>query len=117
MMMFGEASSLGVFSQERGNPKVSFALNAKPFSAALVEKLFDAAQLDAKLSGGGLITRQLITRLGGLNGARVFKIPGVRSFVKERRHQKPEGHDRPHLPSASRMSMFPIATQSNTNRL
>jgi hypothetical protein len=156
MMMFGEASSLGVFGQEHGKPKVSFALNAKPFSAdnwfysqhlvasvkllgsdeqhtfhppyvpewneffaremalhynrlrieperiglvidatshdaflyglpsaALVEKLFDAAQLDAKLSGGGLITRQLIARLGGLNGARVFKIPGVRRLLKQ----------------------------------
>jgi hypothetical protein len=156
MMMFGQASSLGVFGRENGKPKVSFALNAKPFSsdgwfytqhlvasirlvgdddqhtfhppyvpewneffarqmyfqynrlrsepdrvdlvidatdhdaflyglpnAALVEKLFEAAQLTAKLSGGGLITRQLIARLGGLNGARVFKIPGVRRLLKK----------------------------------
>jgi hypothetical protein len=156
MMLFGEASALGVFGQEQGKPKVSFALDAKPFSAdnwfysqhlvasvkllgsdeqytfhppyvpewneffarqmalqynllrieperiglvidatsddaflyglpsaALVEKLFDAAQLDAELSGGGLITRQLIARLGGLNGARVFKIPGVRRLLKQ----------------------------------
>jgi hypothetical protein len=33
MMMLGEASSLGVFGQEQGKPKVSFALNAKPFCA------------------------------------------------------------------------------------
>jgi hypothetical protein len=52
-------------------------------NAAVVEKLFDAARLDAKLSGGGLITRQLIARLGGLNGARVFKIPGVRRLLKQ----------------------------------
>ncbi len=52
-------------------------------NAALVEKLFEAAQLTAKLSGGGLITRQLIARLGGLNGARVFKIPGVRRLLKK----------------------------------
>jgi hypothetical protein len=156
MMMFGEASSLGVFGREHAKPKVSFALNAKPFSAdnwfysqhlvasvkllgsdeqhtfnppyvpewneffarqmslrynqlrieperiglvidatrhdaylyglpsgALIEKLFDAAQLDAKLSSSGLITRQLIARLGGLNGARVFKIPGVRRLLKQ----------------------------------
>jgi hypothetical protein len=156
MMIFGEASSLGVFGQAQGKPRVSFALNAKPFSAdswfhsqhlvasirlfggddqhtfhppfvpewneffarkmalhynrlrieperigliidgtsddaflyglpnaALVEKLFDSAQLDAKLSGGGLITRQLITRVGGLDGARVFKIPGVRRLLKQ----------------------------------
>jgi len=49
---------------------------------ALVEKLFESVGVRAKLSGGGLITRQLISQLGGLNGARVFKIPGVRHLLK-----------------------------------
>jgi hypothetical protein len=155
MMMLGEASSLGAFGQELDKPKVSFALNAKPYCAdtwfytqhlvasvalygggdqhifhppyvpewneffarrmhfeynklrieperigiiidaadhdtfvyglpvpALVEQLFGSVGLRAKLSGGGLITRQLISRLGGVNGARVFKIPGVRRLLK-----------------------------------
>jgi hypothetical protein len=155
MMILGEASSLGIFGQQMGNPKVSFSLNAKPFCSdgwfytqhlvasvavygddehytfrppyvpewneffarrmhlhynklrveperigiiidaadhdsfvyglpvpALVEKLFESLGLHAKLSGGGLITRQLISRLGGLAGARVFKIPGVRRLLR-----------------------------------
>lgn len=44
----------------------------------LVERIFGMAGYGTKLSNGGLITRQLISRLGGLQGARVFKIPGVR---------------------------------------
>jgi hypothetical protein len=156
MMMLGEASSLGVLGQEQGKPKVSFALNAKPFCAdtwfytqhlvasvrlyggdnehsfhppyvpewneffarrmhfeynrlrieperigiiidaadhdtfvyglpvpALVEQLFESVGLRAKLSSGGLIARQLISQLGGLGGARVLKIPGVRRLLKK----------------------------------
>jgi hypothetical protein len=156
MMIFGEASSLGVFGTENGKMKASFSLSDKPFSSdrwfytqhlvasvslfggdeqqtfhppyvpelneflartmyfpynklrieperlgiiiraadhdsflyalpvpALVERLFEMAGLRAKLSGGGLITRQLIARLGGVNGARVFKIPGVRRLLKQ----------------------------------
>ena len=49
----------------------------------LVERLFEMAGLRAKLSGGGLITRQLLARVGGVNGARVFKIPGVRRLIKQ----------------------------------
>src|SRR5262249_33151575 len=155
MMMFGEASSLGIFSQEVDKPKVSFSLDDKPFCGeswfftqrlvasvrlhgggdqhtfgppyvpkwneffarrmhfdyrklrieperigiiinatdhdcflyglsvpALMEKLFESIGVRAKLSGGGLITRQLISRLGGVDGARVFKIPGVRRLFK-----------------------------------
>jgi hypothetical protein len=50
--------------------------------SALVEQLFGSIGLRAKLSAGGLITRQLISRLGGINGARVFRIPGVRRLLK-----------------------------------
>jgi hypothetical protein len=49
---------------------------------ALVEKIFEMIGMRAKLSAGGLITRQLIARLGGVSGARVFKIPGVRRLLK-----------------------------------
>jgi len=56
-------------------------LNGLPAST-LVEKLFESAGQRARLSGGGLIARQVISRLGGLTGARVFKIPGVRRLLK-----------------------------------
>lgn len=50
--------------------------------AELFERIFDLAGFAAKPSNGGLIARQLITRLGGLQGARVFKIPGVRRLLR-----------------------------------
>ena len=50
--------------------------------ADLVDRIFGMAGYSTKLSNGGLITRQLISRLGGLQGARVFKIPGVRRLLK-----------------------------------
>ena len=48
----------------------------------LIENIFGLSSIDAKPSGSGLITRQLITRLGGVDGARAFKIPGVRRLLK-----------------------------------
>jgi hypothetical protein len=56
-------------------------LHALPV-ADLVERIFGMAGYYTKLSNGGLITRQLISRLGGLQGARVFKIPGVRRLLR-----------------------------------
>ena len=50
--------------------------------ADLMERIFDMAGHEAKLSNAGLITKQLITRLGGLQGGRAFKIPGVRMLFK-----------------------------------
>jgi hypothetical protein len=48
----------------------------------LMERVFGMAGYGAKPSPAGLITRQLISRIGGLQGARVFKIPGVRRLLK-----------------------------------
>ncbi|MFC1892175.1 hypothetical protein ACFLZT_07270 [Thermodesulfobacteriota bacterium] len=48
----------------------------------LMERIFDMAGYEAKLSNAGLITKQLITRLGGVQGGRVFKVPGVRRLLK-----------------------------------
>lgn len=48
----------------------------------LFERIFGMAGYDVRLSNGGLITRQLISRLGGVQGARVFKIPGVRRLLR-----------------------------------
>jgi hypothetical protein len=50
--------------------------------ADLVTRVFGMAGYEARLSSAGLITRQLIARLGGLQGARVFKIPGVRRLLR-----------------------------------
>lgn len=57
------------------------ALSAMPVSR-LFELIFERAGFSTQLSKGGLIARQLITQLGGLQGARVFKIPGVRRLIK-----------------------------------
>jgi hypothetical protein len=48
----------------------------------LFEKIFEMAKFKSKLSAGGLIARQLIAQLGGVDGARAFKIPGVRRLLK-----------------------------------
>jgi hypothetical protein len=50
--------------------------------AALFERLFRLAGFTASPSAGGLITRQLMSQMGGLRGAVVFKIPGVRRLLK-----------------------------------
>jgi hypothetical protein len=50
--------------------------------AGLFDRVFGMAGYDTKLSNGGLIARQLISRVGGLQGARVFKIPGVRRLLR-----------------------------------
>jgi hypothetical protein len=50
--------------------------------ADLIELLFGMVGYETKLSTGGLIVRQLIARVGGLQGARVFKIPGVRRLLR-----------------------------------
>jgi hypothetical protein len=48
----------------------------------LIEHVFELAGFSSKLSAAGLIARQLITQLGGVDGARAFKIPGVRRLLK-----------------------------------
>ena len=48
----------------------------------LTTKLFEQAGVVAKPSAAGLITRQLLASLGGPQGARAFKIPGVRRLLR-----------------------------------
>jgi len=50
--------------------------------ADLFERIFHLAGYSARPSSGGLIARQLIAQLGGLRGATVFRIPGVRRLLK-----------------------------------
>ncbi len=56
-------------------------LTAMPV-ADLVQQIFAMAGFDSKVSNSGRIVRQLLTQLGGLQGARVFKIPGARQLLK-----------------------------------
>jgi hypothetical protein len=48
----------------------------------IVKKLFERAGIEATDSQAGLITRKVIEQMGGLEGVRVFKIPGVRKLLK-----------------------------------
>src|SRR5690606_11562345 len=57
-------------------------LGAMPV-ADLVQRIFLMAGFDAKLSNSGRIVRQLLAQLGGLQGARVFKVPGARKLLKK----------------------------------
>ncbi|HUN77259.1 MAG TPA: hypothetical protein VMU40_22305 [Steroidobacteraceae bacterium] len=49
----------------------------------LFEEIFKLSGYKARLSSSGILTKQLIAQLGGLQGARAFKIPGVRRLVKQ----------------------------------
>lgn len=60
---------------------VDLKLSAMPIPV-LIERTFALAGFEAKLSGSGLITRQLVTSMGGLDGVRAFKISGVRRLIK-----------------------------------
>jgi len=57
-------------------------LAAMPVSE-LMKRIFSMVGFDAELSNSGRIVRQLLTQLGGLQGARVFKIPGARQLLKK----------------------------------
>lgn len=50
--------------------------------ADLFERIFQLAGFSAQPSVSGLITRQIISQMGGLRGGAVFKIPGVRRLLK-----------------------------------
>ncbi|WP_313291467.1 hypothetical protein [Rhizobium rhizoryzae] len=60
---------------------VDLRLTAMPVSA-LIKRIFALAGFEAKPSGSGLITRQLVTSMGGIDKVRAFKIPGVRKLIK-----------------------------------
>lgn len=51
-------------------------------TAELFKRVFALAGFNASVSSGGLIARQLLAQLGGVQGCRVFKIPGVRRLLK-----------------------------------
>ena len=49
---------------------------------ALIEAIFKQVGLKAKTSNAGAIARQLIAQMGGIDGVRAFKIPGVRRLIR-----------------------------------
>jgi hypothetical protein len=51
-------------------------------TAELFKRVFALAGFTTKVSSGGLIARQLLAQLGGVQGGRVFKIPGARRLLK-----------------------------------
>lgn len=51
-------------------------------TSELFKRVFALAGFSATVSSGGLIARQLIAQLGGVQGGRVFKIPGARRLIK-----------------------------------
>lgn len=48
----------------------------------LVKRIFDLAGFKAEFSAAGLIAKQIITNLGGVQGGRAFKIAGVRRLIR-----------------------------------
>lgn len=56
-------------------------LSAMP-TEKLMRRLFEIAGFESDISNSGRIVRQLLTQLEGPQGARVFKIPGVRKLLK-----------------------------------
>ncbi len=73
-----EPDRIGLVINAADNDSFLYALPI----GALMERVFRMSGYDAKLSSAGLITRQLIARLGGVQGARVFKVPGVRRLLR-----------------------------------
>lgn len=51
--------------------------------AELAKRLFEFANIKAEPSAAGRIATRLIAQLGGLQGARVLKLAGVRRLIKE----------------------------------
>jgi hypothetical protein len=49
--------------------------------ASLTKKIFEMAGYQTELSSGGIIARQLVSHLEGIQGARVLKLPGVRRLI------------------------------------
>jgi hypothetical protein len=49
----------------------------------IIKKLFERAKIEATDSRAGLVTKKIIEQMDGLEGTRLFKIPGVRKLLKD----------------------------------
>ena len=72
-----EENGIGVFT-EAGDKTLQ--LHPMP-NVAVIEALLDRAGLKVRASAGGRLADRLLEKLNGLEGARVFKIRGVRQLV------------------------------------
>lgn len=73
-----ESERLGLVGDAADSDSFVYALS----TAELFKQVFAVAGFIAKVSSGGLIARQLLAQLGGVQGGRVFKIPGARRLLK-----------------------------------
>lgn len=73
-----ESERIGLIVDAADGDSFVFALP----TAELFKQIFALAGFTAKVSSGGLIARQLLAQLGGVQGGRVFKIPGARRLLK-----------------------------------
>lgn len=48
----------------------------------IAQRILELGGINAQPSTAGLVTRQLIARMGGIDDTRAFKIPGVRRLIK-----------------------------------
>ncbi|MDP3672920.1 MAG: hypothetical protein Q8R69_24930 [Telluria sp.] len=73
-----ESERLGLIVDAADSDSFVYALP----TAELFKWVFALAGFSAGVSSGGLIARQLLAQLGGVQGGRVFKIPGARRLLK-----------------------------------
>jgi hypothetical protein len=73
-----ESERIGLVGDAADSDSFVYALSI----AELFKQVFALAGFTSKVSSGGLIARQLLAQLGGVQGGRVFKIPGARRLLK-----------------------------------
>lgn len=74
-----EVDGLGIISEITRDHLTLWAVSRQ----ALVGKIFEVFGMKAVPSQPGLIGTRLIRQMGGLQGCRVFKIPGVRKLIEK----------------------------------
>jgi hypothetical protein len=73
-----EADSIGVIVDVTTPDLTLYALDG----SQLIEEIFASRGMTATLSDAGRVGHRLIKQMGGLQGCRVFKIPGVRELIR-----------------------------------
>lgn len=74
-----EVDGLGIVTYVSTDNLALHSLNSRH----LVSKIFSAFEMAAEPSDKGLVTMRLIQQMGGIQGCRVFKIPGVRKLIQD----------------------------------
>ncbi|VAW55618.1 hypothetical protein MNBD_GAMMA07-1890 [hydrothermal vent metagenome] len=85
--------------------------------ADLMERIFELAGYETVLSNAGLISKQLISKLGGIQGGRVFKIPGVRQLLKTHGFSSSVTKNTALQTIGAKSLIFPDSKFSDHNRL